>query len=105
MFGIVILGFIVALAATYIPGFGLKQLWWIFNTIAACVVVPTVLSLYWDRLDARGVFFGVLVSFVVGVPLFVYGNIIDNSIWIVGASLFIILVSTLFCLFMPKRKI
>jgi Na+/proline symporter len=105
MFGIVGLGFLVALAATYIPGFGLKHLWWIFNTIAACVVVPTVLSLYWDKLDARGVFWGVLISFVVGVPLFVYGNIINNPIWIVGASLFIILVSTLFCLFMPKSKI
>jgi len=43
MFGIVALGFLVALAAAFIPGFGLQQLWWIFNTIAACVVVPTVL--------------------------------------------------------------
>ncbi len=103
MFGITILGFLVALAATYIPGFGLKHLWWIFNTIAACVVVPTVLSLYWERLDARGVFWGVLIAFFIGVPLFVYGNIIDNPVWIVGASLFIILVSTIFCLVMPKK--
>src|SRR3989344_5555568 len=105
MFGITILGFLVALAATYIPGFGLKHLWWIFNTIAACVVVPTVLSLYWNRLDARGVFWGVLIAFVVGVPFFVYGNIIDNPVWIVGASLFIILVSTLFCLAMPRKDL
>ena len=53
MLGITILGFLVALAAANIPGFGLKHLWWIFNTVAACVVVPTVLSLYWNRLDAR----------------------------------------------------
>jgi len=105
MLGITILGFLVALAATYIPGFGLKHLWWIFNTIAACVVVPTVLSLYWNRLDARGVFWGVLIAFVVGVPFFVYGNIIDNPVWIVGASLFIILVSTLFCLAMPRKDL
>ncbi len=104
MLGITILGFLVALAATYISGFGLKHLWWIFNTVAACVVVPTVLSLYWNRLDARGVFWGVLVAFVVGVPLFVYGNIINNPIWIVLSSVFIILVSTAFCLIMPKRK-
>lgn len=105
MFGIVGLGFLVALAATYIPGFGLKHLWWIFNTVAACVVVPTVLSLYWNRLDARGVFWGVLVAFVIGVPLFVYGNIIDNPTWIVTSSLFIILVSTFFCLVMPKKTL
>ena len=105
MLGITILGFLVALAAKYIPGFGLKHLWWIFNTVAACVVVPTVLSLYWDRLDARGVFWGVMVAFVVGVPLFVYGNIIDKPVWIVGASLFIIAVSTFFCLIMPKKTV
>lgn len=98
MVGILTAGFLVAVAAETIPGFGLKHLWWIFNTVAACVVVPTVLSLYWERLDARGVFWGVLVAFVVGVPLFVYGNIVDSPTWIVGASLFIIAVSTGFCL-------
>ncbi|MEK7065258.1 MAG: hypothetical protein AAB963_02330 [Patescibacteria group bacterium] len=105
MVGITVLGFLVALAAKYIPGFGLKHLWWIFNTVAACVVVPTVLSLYWEKLDARGVFWGVLVAFVVGIPMFVYGNIIDKPVWIVGASLFIIAVSTGFCLLMPKKDV
>ena len=103
MLGITALGFTVALAANYIPGFGLKHLWWIFNTVAACVVVPTILSLYWNKLDARGVFWGVLVAFVIGVPLFVYGNIVDKPIWIVGASLFIVAVSTGFCLAMPRN--
>jgi len=103
MIGITVLGFLVALAANYIPGFSLKHLWWIFNTVAACVVVPTVLSLYWSKLDARGVFWGVLIAFVVGIPLFVYGNIIDKPVWIVGASLFIIAISTFFCLIMPRK--
>jgi len=105
MLAITVLGFLVALGAHYIPGFGLKHLWWIFNTVAACVVVPTVLSLFWERLDARGVFWGVLVAFIVGVPLFVYGNVVDKPAWIVGASLFIIAISTGFCLAMPKKKL
>ena len=103
MIGITTLGLLVALAVGYIPQFGLFHLWWVFNTIAATVVVPTVLSLYWKRLDARGVFWGVLVAFVVGLPLFIYGNIINKPIWIVGASLFIIAVSTIFCLVMPRK--
>ncbi|OGY85513.1 MAG: hypothetical protein A2233_02715 [Candidatus Kerfeldbacteria bacterium RIFOXYA2_FULL_38_24] len=101
---IMVSGFAVALAANYIPGFGLKHLWWIFNTVAACVVVPTVLSLYWKRLSARGVFWGVLIAFLAGIPLFVYGNIIDKPVWIVGASLFIIAVSTAFCVVFPKKS-
>ncbi len=103
MIGTAAIGLLIAYAVHFIPQFGLFHLWWIFNTIAACVVVPTILSLYWDKLDARGVFWGVSVSFVVGLPLFVYGNIIDKPIWIVGASLFIIIMSTIFCLAMPKK--
>lgn len=103
MFGFAVLGLAVALAVVYIPQFGLFHLWWVFNTIAATVVVPTVLSLYWKRLDARGVIWGVVVAFVVGLPLFVYGNYIGSNTWIVMSSLFIVLVSTLFCLIMPRK--
>lgn len=103
MIGIAIIGLLVALGALYIPGFGLKHLWWVFNTIAACVMVPTVLSLYWNRLSERGVFWGVLVAFVVGIPVFIYGNIIDKPVWIVGASLFIVAISTLFCIAIPRK--
>jgi hypothetical protein len=46
----------------------------------------------------------VLTSFVVGVPLFIYGNIIDKPAWIVGASLFIVGVSTLFCLALGEKE-
>jgi len=99
-----ILGLAVAFAVTYIPGIGLTQLWWIFNTIAACVVVPTVLSLYWNKLSAKGVFWGVLVAFFAGIPFFVYGNIINNPFWVVGSSVFIIAISTLFCLIFAKSQ-
>lgn len=104
MVGITILGLLVSLAALYIPHFGLQQLWWVFNTIAACIVVPTILSLYWNNLSAKGVFWGVLVAFVVGIPVFVYGNIINSPAWTVSASLFIILVSTIFCLVFKKKQ-
>ena len=105
MLGIVLVGLILAILVEYIPGFGLMQLWWVFNTIAACIVVPTILSLYWKRLSAKGVFWGVLVAFVVGIPLFIYSNIINNATWIVFTSLFIIGISTFFCLIFPQKRI
>jgi len=104
MIGISIAGLAVALLVQYIPGFGLKQLWWVFNTISACVAVPTILSLYWKNLNERGVFWGVLVAFVVGLPLFIYGNVIDKPIWIVGSSLFIVLITALFCVLTAKKE-
>lgn len=95
MLGTTLLGLLIALAVLYIPHFGLDKLWWIFNTIAACVMVPTVLMLYSDKISEKGVFWGVLVAFVVGIPLFVYSNIVDKPTWVVGSSLFIVGVSTL----------
>jgi len=97
MTGMATLGLLIAMAVAYIPGFGLFHLWWVFNTIAATIVVPTVLCLYWKKLSPQGVFWGVIVAFVIGLPIFIYGNIIENPVWTVGASLFIIAISTLFC--------
>ncbi|TSC60671.1 MAG: Na+/proline symporter [Candidatus Peregrinibacteria bacterium Greene0416_62] len=105
MVAMTVIGLLVSLAAVYVPNFGLQQLWWVFNTIAACVMVPTVLSLYWDRLDERGVFWGVLVAFFVGIPLFVYSNLIDNPVWIVGSTLFVVGVTLAFCLAFPKKVV
>jgi len=99
-----IIGFLVAMAVIFIPRFVLFQLWWVFNTIATCVVVPTVLSLYWDRLNPKGVLLGVLIAFFVELPIFIYSNMINNNVMAVLSSLFIILVTTLFCLLMPKRR-
>lgn len=97
-----ILGFLVALAVIYIPKFELQQLWWVFNTVAASVVVPTLLSLYWERLSAKGVFWGVLTSFFIGLPLFIYSNILNKPVWIVGSSLFVVGITLAFCLLLPK---
>ena len=104
MVWLTIIGFLVTLAIIYIPNFQLKQLWWVFNTVAACVMVPTILSLYWERLSAKGVFWGVLVAFFIGLPIFIYSNIIDKPVWIVLSSLFIVGITLVFCLMFPKSK-
>jgi Na+/proline symporter len=104
MIGITIAGFLVALAVIYIPGFGLQYLWWIFNTVAACVAVPTILSLYWRRTGSTGVFWGVLIAFFVGIPVFVYSNI-KGLIWLtVASSLGIVAITTLFALLFPRSE-
>lgn len=102
MLGISLAGLVVALAIQFVPGLGLKQLWWVFNAIAACVAVPTVLSLYWDGLSERGVFWGIVASFFVGLPLFVLSNLSDEPAYIVASSVFIIFVSTAFCLMLRR---
>jgi Na+/proline symporter len=104
MVGIAAAGALVALGVLYIPGFGLQYLWWVFNTVAACVAVPTVLSLYWPRLGSGGVFWGVVVAFFGGIPLFVYSNIKGLTWLTITCSVGIILVTTLSCLLFPRSK-
>lgn len=77
--------------------FSLDRLWWIFNGVASCFVVPTVLSLYYSRLSSRGVIYGICGS-AVGMGAFVYGNWIQNDSITVGSAVFIILISLICCL-------
>ena len=102
---VTLVGMGVAFSALFIKGFGLQHLWWIFNTTAACVLVPTILSLYWKRLSAKGVFLGVTVSSIVGLPLFIYANMVGEAFWVVLASLFVVGISVVFCLAFPRKTL
>lgn len=95
MFGIAILGLITAFIVQHL--FSLDRLWWIFNGVASCFVVPTVLSIYYDRLSAKGVLYGILGA-LVGMVVFVYGNWIQNDVVTVFSAVFIIVISLVFCL-------
>ena len=94
---ILVLGLIVAFITAYIPNFGLKQLWWIFNAVGAALMVPTLLSLYWDKLTAKGALYGIITALIVGLPIFVYGNFVDNTEVIVGSALFILAINIVSC--------
>jgi urea-proton symporter len=105
MVGMTVLGVGLAYVAHYVAGFGMSQLFLVSISIAASISVPTVLSLYWERLSARGVFWGILIAIVVGMPLFFYANTIKNDVLIVASSLFMVGVSTLLCLVFPGERI
>lgn len=96
---------VIGLAAAYIVQhlFSLDRLWWIFNGVSACFVVPTVLSILWDRLTARGAIFGILAS-LAGMVAFVYGNWIQNDKITVFSALFIVLSSVFFCFVFRRKK-
>ncbi len=100
MFGISIIGLITAFIVQHL--FSLDRLWWIFNGVASCFVVPTILSLYYSKLSAKGAFYGILGS-LIGMVFFVYGNWVQNDSITVFSAIFIILINLFFCLII-KRK-
>jgi len=100
MFGIAVIGLIAAYVVQHL--FSLDRLWWIFNGVASCFVVPTILSLYYDKLSAKGAFYGILGA-LIGMVVFVYGNWVKNDLITVLSAVFIILISLVCCLVF-KRK-
>lgn len=87
----------------FVAGFGVSQLFLLSISIAASISIPTILSLYWDRLSSKGVFIGVLVALVIGMPAFIYFNYANNAVMIVASSVFMLVASTAGCLLMPKK--
>lgn len=100
MFGIAALGLVTAFIVQHL--FSLDRLWWIFNGVASCFVVPTVLSIYYDRLSAKGVLAAILGA-LVGMVAFVYGNWVQNDMITVLSAIFIIGISLTLCLIFKRE--
>lgn len=100
---ILLLGVAVALFTAFIPGFGLSQLWWIFNAVAASLFVPTILSIYWKKLTAKGVYYGIILALATGLPIFIYGNFANNNGLIVASALYIVAVNLAMCWWHRKK--
>ena len=97
MIALASLGLAVSYLLNMIPGFGLKYLWWIMNTVAAAVVLPTVLSLYTVRITAGGILAGASIGVLIGLPIVAYASLNEND-RLLAAAYFGIIVSSAVCL-------
>lgn len=98
------LGLGLAYAAYFLAGFGLKQLFLLSISIAASTAIPTVLSLYCENLNGKGVFWGILTAMIIGMPVFFYANYINNDYLVAFSSIFMVLFSTLICWVTAKKR-
>lgn len=95
---------LAAVLIANIPGITVTQMFIFYGTFRLSTTVPTILALYRDRTSERGMFWGILLANVIGVPLSAYGNL--NSIpWMVaGASLTVLALSALIPAFVVDPK-
>lgn len=61
-------------AVAILPGVQLLWIFLVYGVLAAAGAVPAVLSLFWRRVTARGVFLGTTLSVLAGLPLSIYAN-------------------------------
>ena len=55
-------------------------------------MIPTVLSLYWDRLNSKAVFAAILVSLILGAPVYAAGTVLKNPHLSVLGSILVLLI-------------
>lgn len=91
-----------ALIIANLPHMQIIYLFLFYGTIRATTLLPTVITLLKPNVSEKGVFYGIIASFLVGLPIFAYGNFGHHTAWIVIGSLASVLLSGVFTLALPK---
>jgi len=89
---------LVGLAIAYVIGTYVENpviyLFLVYGTLRSSTLLPTIITLVQKRdVSESGVFWGIVVSLVVGFPIFAVGNLMHLTPYIVGGSLFTVLAS------------
>lgn len=102
-----ILVMIVALLIALIPNIQILYMQLLVGAFRAGLFLPTILCLFWSRLNPVPTFWGVILGMIVGVPLFIYGYIINNQYISSFGSLAPIFITLVFCSlsFLGKEKV
>jgi hypothetical protein len=84
---------VVAVGIANIPGLTVTYMFLLYGTLRASTLLPTIMTLLGKKLHAKGVFWGVLASLCVGLPIFAYGNLMNIAAAKTAGSLITVLLS------------
>ncbi|MHC4874801.1 MAG: sodium:solute symporter family transporter, partial [Planctomycetota bacterium] len=65
---------VIALIISNISGIKILYLFLFYGTLRASTLLPTVITIISNRVKEKAVFYGILLSITVGLPVFAYGN-------------------------------
>lgn len=83
----------LAIGIANIPGLKILHLFLIYGTLRASVMLPSAFAIRGIRMSERGLFYGLLTSMLIGLPVFAIGKFSGDTLLIVVGSLFTILAS------------
>ena len=86
---------IVAMSISLLPNVQILYIQLLVGSFRAALLVPTILGLFWKKLSGRAAFIGMLTGILVGVPLFVYGTVVNNPTISSFGSLLPIVISSI----------
>ncbi len=94
----------LAIVIANIPGLGVTDLFLIYGALRATTMLPTVLTLLGCRLNAKGVFWGIMASMLIGLPIFIFGTLNNIAMLKTCGSLCALLLSGVVGLLVSCRK-
>lgn len=96
---------VVAIAIANIPGLTVTHLFLFYGTLRASTLLPTVITLIGKKLTKNGVYYGILSSLIVGLPIFAYGSIFNIAIYKTIGSLLTVLLSGVVATVITRREV
>jgi Na+/proline symporter len=87
----------LGLAIACIPGLQLVHLFLFYGTWRASTMIPTVLTLCWQRLNSNAVFAAILCSLIFGAPIYAAGNLFNNPFLSMSGSILVVVIGLVTC--------
>ena len=86
---------VLAIGVANIPGITITYLFLFYGTLRSSVMLPTIFAINGRKMSERGLYYGIMASLIVGLPIFAYGNLHGNIPLILSGSLLTICTSGL----------
>ena len=90
---------LLAIGIANIPGMTITYLFLFYGTLRSSVMLPSVWAIKGVKMSESGLFWGILLSLCIGLPVFAIGNLNGNVSMIVTGSLLTIGLSGILSLF------
>lgn len=88
-----------------IPGLTITHLFLIYGTLRASTLLPTIMTLKGVKLSAKGVYIGILIALVIGLPIFAYGTIFNISAYKTIGSISTVLSAGIVALIISRLEV
>jgi len=89
----------LGLGIAFFPGIQIIHLFLFYGTLRASTMIPTVLSLFWKKLNSKAVFAAILSSLILGAPVYALGTLLKNPHLSVAGSLLVLFIGFSTCIF------
>lgn len=89
MISVVFLGLLIA----NIPGIKILYLFLVYGILRSSVLLPTIYAIKGIKMSEKGLFWGIIVSIFIGLPIFTYGKLNGINSYIIGGAVLALLAS------------